>query len=165
MNNKQKLIEDVNYLLANASSEELDVVASLLKAAKEKQDGQFRSYISALMKVESNFLEDGDYEVRIPIRPLIHNPLNIVHGGITATLVDIAMGSLVHQSLPEHQTAVTTELKLNYVKPGIGDELICIAKILNKGKSIYVCEAKVYNDKNSLIAIATGSFFIIRSPK
>lgn len=165
MDTKQKLIEEFNNFINEASPEDIDVVTSLLKSAKEKQVGKFRSYLSAIMQVESRFLENGDYEMRIPIQPVVHNPLKMVHGGITASLIDTAMGSLVYQSLPEHMATVTTELKVNYLKAGIGKELICIASIVHRGSSLYVCEAKVYNNEESLIAIGTGSFFIIKQRK
>lgn len=165
MDRKNDLIKSVNEFLNDASPEGLDVIEALVKATKEKEEGKYRSYLSALMQVESRFLENGDYEVRIPIQPVIHNPLQIVHGGITASLIDTAMGSFVNQSLPDHLVAVTTELKINYLKPGLGKELICIASIVHKGSSVYVCEAKVYNEENTFIAMGTGSFFIIKRQK
>lgn len=157
----EELVEAIQSYLNEATNEEIDIFSSMFKALKEKQKGKYQSYLAALTNVESKFIENGDFEVRIPIQPLVNNSLNIVHGGITATLIDSAMGILVNKSLPKHLVAVTTELKINYLKPGVGKELICTASIIHKGSSIYVCEAKVLNDSNSLIAISTGSFFVI----
>lgn len=159
---RNQLLENIEDYLSEASPEEVDVLSSILEGLKGKKHGEYRSYISALTMDRRRFLDNGDYEVRLPIQPLIYNPLNFVHGGITATLLDTAMGSFVNQSLPEHLAAVTTEMKVNYLKPGTGKELICIASIIHKGTSFYVCEAKVYNDKNKLIASGSGSFFIIK---
>lgn len=146
MEKKQELLEAIEVYLDEATNEEVDVLQAILSGIKKKKSGEYRSYISALTLDKRKFLDNGDYEVRLPIKPLIYNPLNFVHGGITATLLDTAMGSLVNQSLPEHLAAVTSELKINYLKPGVGKELICIASIVHKGTSFYVCEAKVYND-------------------
>lgn len=162
LTNKEQFLENVHNFLEEATVEEFHILQALLIAAKAKQNGEYRSYLSALLKVESRFLENGNYEVRIPIEPLIYNPLQIVHGGITASLIDIAMGSLVYQSIPEHYKTVTTELKVNYLKPGIGQQLICVASLVHKGNSICVTQAEVLNEKGTIIAIATGSFFIIK---
>lgn len=162
---RKQLLQNIEEYLSEASSDEIEVFSSILEGMKRKQQGKYRSYISALTRDNRRFLDNGEYEVRLPIQPLIFNPLNFVHGGITATLLDTAMGSFVNQSLPEHLAAVTTELKINYLKPGVGQELICIASIVHKGTTFYVCEAKVYNEVNKLIAIGSGTFYIVKRKK
>jgi uncharacterized protein (TIGR00369 family) len=164
MEQKEYLLKNIESYLDDAGEEEIEVLSTLLKAIKDKQAGHYRSFISAFMQVNSKVLDNGDFKVTIPISKLISNPLNFVHGGITATLLDTAMGSFVNQSLPEHLAAVTSELKINYLKPGFGKELTCIASIVHKGSSVYVCEAKVYDDKQSIMAMGSGSFFIIKRP-
>lgn len=162
MTRKQLFLKEIESHLQEATDEDIEILSSLFHAARRKQKREYSSYLSAIMNVNQTLLENGDFEVRIPVQPLVNNQLSIVHGGITAALLDTAMGSFVNQSLPVHLAAVTTELKLNYLKPGVGKELICIASIVHRGRSFWVCEAKVYNDEEILIAIGTGSFFIIK---
>ena len=100
-------------------------------------------------------------KLTIPNTPIIQNALNIVHGGITATLLDSAMGGLVHHILPPDKAAVTTEIKINYVAPGVGKELSCVAGMIHKGNKTVVTEGKVFRDDGTLIAHSTASFFII----
>jgi uncharacterized protein (TIGR00369 family) len=45
-----------------------------------------------------------------------YNPMGTVHGGRFATLLDSAMGSAVHSSLPAGKAYTTLELKLNLVR-------------------------------------------------
>lgn len=162
MNKKQLLFQEIETHLQEATDEDIELIFALFHAARRKQRGEYSSYLSVIMDVKSKLLENGDLEVRIPVQPLVNNHLNIVHGGITASLLDTAMGSFVNKSLPDHLAAVTTELKLNYLKAGVGKELICIATIVHRGRAFWVCEAKVYNDEESLIATGSGSFFIIK---
>ncbi len=162
MKNKD-FIEELNTYIANASLEDTELIKHIIQAVKEKHSGRYKSHLSALMQVKSTPLENGDCEFRVPIQPLIHNSLGMVHGGIIASLVDISMGSTVNQALPENSAAVTTEIKINYVKPGVGTELKCVASVIHKGKTLCVCEAKVYNNEEQLIAVGTGSFYLLKS--
>lgn len=162
MQQHKKLIEEVEEYLTEANEEEIEQFRLLIESMKEKQSGKYHSYLAALTKLSSHKRENEEFELKIPIQPLIKNSLNIVHGGITATLIDTAMGSFVNQSLPKHLAAVTSDLSIKYIKPGVGKELRCRATIIHKGSSLYICEAKVFNDQGSLIATGTGSFFIIK---
>lgn len=162
LSTKQNALTDkINHYLEKASIEEVDVLASILDGLEKKQTGDVATYMAGLTKIKSRLIDDTTYEMTIPIHPLILNPLNIVHGGITATLADTAMGSLVGECLPDDKTAVTSEIKMNYLAPGIGDYLRCVAKIVHQGRKTCVTEAKVYTDQDKLAAIASGSFYII----
>jgi uncharacterized protein (TIGR00369 family) len=153
--------ERINTYLEKASTEEISVLNTIFDGLEKKQSGNAMTYMGALTDVKSRLIDEKTYEVTIPIHPLILNPLQIVHGGITATLADTAMGSLVAELLPDDKAAVTSEIKMNYVAPGVGKYLRCVATTAHQGRHTYVTEAKVYTDENKLAAIASGSFFVI----
>jgi uncharacterized protein (TIGR00369 family) len=162
---KNQLNDHFLELLNTSNEEELHVLSSLLKGFNDKKKNKYATYLSALTQIKTCFLENGDYEVLLPIQPLINNPLKMVHGGITATLLDTAMGSLINRVLPEEKAAVTAEMNVHYIKPGIGETLRCIAHLSHRGNSLCVAEAKVYDDNQKLIAMATGTFAIINRPQ
>ncbi len=158
------MTETFQELLNNANDEELHVLESMLKGLHDKQQGRYATYLSALTQIKTKFLDNDDYEVLLPIQPLINNPLQMVHGGITATLLDTAMGSMINRRLPEDQAAVTAEMNVHYIKPGVGQALRCVAHLSHKGNSLCVAEAKVYDDREKLMAMATATFAIIKRP-
>ncbi|QOR68440.1 PaaI family thioesterase [Cytobacillus suaedae] len=155
------LTQKFNQILENSSEKDQQVLEILLDGLVRKQTKQNGSYLGGILGSTSRLTDDKQYEMIIPNTDLIQNSLDIVHGGITATLLDSAMGSLVHYHLPEGQAAVTSEMKINYVAPGKGLELRCVANIIHQGSKIVVTEGKVFRDDGKLIAHATGSFFII----
>lgn len=161
----EQLLQRVENFLTNASDEERHLLSTIIHGFSEKQNGTYTTYLAALTQIKTRFLENGDYEVILPIQPLIENPLKIVHGGMTATLLNTAMGSLVNQSISSDLAAVTTEMNVHYIKPGVGSHLRCVASLLNKGRQLCVTEAKVYDEKEKLIAMGTGTFFIMKRPK
>ncbi|MBD1380958.1 PaaI family thioesterase [Metabacillus arenae] len=154
---KEKIFQWINEL-NESELQDFEFIIEGLNQRKQRKSG---SYIGALLHAESEF-KDDIFTIRIPNSALIQNSLNIVHGGITATLLDSAMGSLAFQYLPSDYAAVTTEMKINYVAPGIGKELVCNASLIHKGTKTIVTEGKVFRDDGQLIAHSTASFFIIK---
>lgn len=119
------------------------------------------SFIDQL-QYETRKIDEDTFQIILPINSFIMNALNIVHGGITATLADSTMGSFINSKLPKGVNAVTTEMKVNYVSPGKGKKLISTAKIVNMGRQLVVAECRISNEKDKLIAIATATFFIVK---
>ena len=108
-------------------------------------------------------LTETECEITIPVSELLHNSLNIVHGGVTATLLDSAMGSMANSVLPEGYGAVTANLNIHYTAPGIGGQLAAEGRVVHKGTKMIVVEGEVIREDGRKIAHATGSFFIIKA--
>jgi uncharacterized protein (TIGR00369 family) len=153
-----KLLDEV---LAGADEEETLSIKQLLNGVKRKQNHINESIIGGIYAMDK-CSEDGNFTICIPITAVTHNSLNIVHGGVTATLVDTAMGTLANMMLPEGYGAVTTNLSIHYLAPGIGEELTASATIVHKGSKTMVVDGKVMNSSGKVVATSTGSFFIIK---
>lgn len=157
-----KIQDQLAQYLDQASKEDQLVLQFVLEGLLNKQKNQHHSYLGGLLHETSYYNEeDQTFHMTIPNSTIIQNALNIVHGGITATLIDSAMGTLAFHVLPSHLAAVTTEIKINYIAPGVGKELKCVASIIHKGSKIIVCEGKVFRDDGKLVAHSSASFFII----
>ncbi|ARK31129.1 PaaI family thioesterase [Halalkalibacter krulwichiae] len=157
-----QLLHRLESLLKEANEEERDLVSRIVDGLELKRMGKHSTYLAALTNVESRTLENGQFEMTLPIQPLVENPLKMVHGGMTATLLDSAMGSLVNESLSENFAALTAEMNVHYIKPGVGSYLRCVASLSHKGNQLCVTEGKVYDEHNKLVAMATATFFIIK---
>ncbi len=84
------------------------------------------------------------------------NPGGFVHGGVIATLIDVAMGRVV--AVPEDdEQPVTIEMKVNYMAPGEPGELVAVARVRRRGDSFTVVEAEVMQG-DTVLAIATGTY-------
>lgn len=161
---KEMILEQVHTYLQTASQSDLNTLSLILHNLKQKKATD-SSYLSAVINMNNTNPSSTELEMTIPINPIIHNSLNMVHGGITATLADSAMGKLVHEQLPEHLTAVTTNLSIQYIRPGTGKFLTCKASVTHQGKQLCVAEAKVHNDQHKLIATANATFAVIKKSK
>ena len=157
----QKLFNDC---LSGATEEDLLIVKQLLEGVQRKKMNENGSIIGGIFAMDRD-MKDGNLEVSIPITPVTHNSLEIVHGGVTATLVDTAMGTLANMMLPDGYGAVTTNLNVHYLAPGVGERLTAHATVVHQGSKTIVVDGRVVNSDGKTVAHSTGSFFIFKKKK
>ncbi|WP_261133866.1 PaaI family thioesterase [Bacillus sp. Marseille-Q3570] len=160
METMDQLLEKAKCIIENGSIDDMKVLQKVFDGIDGKRNGKYNTYITAFMETEIE--ENGDQLViSIPITPFLANSVDIVHGGLTATLADTAMGTFVNRKIPDDKVAVTSEIKMNYTAPGVGEFLVCRAEILHLGTKTSVTEAKIHNENGTLVAVSTGSFYLV----
>ena len=82
------------------------------------------------------------------------------HGGLLAALMDGALGIAALSVVVDRQQIVATvEMNVKYLRPVlIGDQIVAKAEVVQAGKRLLFSEAKVFNQKEELVAIGTGTF-------
>ncbi|MCA1053388.1 PaaI family thioesterase [Rossellomorea aquimaris] len=153
-----KLLDEV---LKRADEQEIISIRQLLNGVKRKQNHENESLIGGIFAMDKRS-DSEELEISIPISTVTHNSLQIVHGGVTATLVDTAMGTLANMLLPDGYGAVTTNLNVHYLAPGTGTKLTARATVVHRGTKTMVVEGKVVSAEGKMVAHSTGSFFIIK---
>lgn len=157
---KDQLVKLLEACMENASETDLNALSFMLEGIQNKIAGKNTTFIDGLLHMERK-LDENSCEITVPITPSIYNNLNIVHGGITATVLDTAMGSLANYLLPEGLGAVTNQLNIHYIAPGIGDSLRCRAELIHKGRKTFVIAGEAFREDGKKVAYATGTFFVI----
>jgi len=147
--------------LETGSETDLQAITILLEGIQRKIKQNRNTFFDGILHMEGSY-EQNSCEITIPINPIINNDLGIVHGGITATVLDTAMGVLANQLLPEGLGAVTNQLNIHYIAPGIGETLRCKAEIVHQGSKTMVISGEAFRSDGKKIAYATGTFFIIK---
>jgi len=92
-----------------------------------------------------------------------YNPIGVIHGGVTATLLDSAMGCAVHTTLPAGVGYTTLELKVNYVRAAAaGMHLVAEADVIHRGRTVATAEGRLVDEATGkLLAHATTTCLII----
>jgi acyl-CoA thioesterase len=76
-----------------------------------------------------------------------------VHGGLLASLVDIAMLEAMFPSFGTNdQPAGTADLNITYLRPALGAKVIAEATVLRKGKTLAVTEVSILDEGGNLCA-------------
>lgn len=89
--------------------------------------------------------------------------LGIVHGGVISTLLDNTGWYAAMTELDDSKTAVTTEIKINYLYPARGETLICIGEVIKAGRNSIFVKIELFDEENKdrLISYATGTYAIL----
>ena len=122
----------------------------------------FRVFLDA----ELTGLSPGNAELAIPIRPEFGQQHGFVHGGIISYAADNALtfagGSVLGTAV------VTSEFKINYLRPAKGDTLIVRASVVHHGKRQAVCRCDVFvlvSGNETPCAAAQGTIVRLSSPR
>src|SRR4051794_39223540 len=72
--------------------------------------------------------------IAIDMRDDLRQPSGVLHGGVTATLIDTAMAFAVRTRLPLDAATATIDLTVHYLRPLTEGKATCIAKTVRAGK-------------------------------
>lgn len=108
---------------------------------------------------------DGFARFELDVEPQHCNPIGLPHGGVYASILDTTLGSSgCWNGDPEtFRPSVTLNLNVSYLAQPKGTHLICEARRVGGGKSIYFSEGEIRDETGIVLARATGTFkFITR---
>jgi uncharacterized protein (TIGR00369 family) len=109
-----------------------------------------------LIGLGSQTAEDGRARLELEAESAHLNEAGTVHGGLLATLVDMAMGEAIRSSVDEGDVPATSQLTVTYLRPGKPGLLEVTAAVRKQGEDLTVCEAEVEQDGKTLVhALAT----------
>ncbi len=94
-------------------------------------------------------VEPGRAEVALTRRDDLVQFFGHFHGGVITALADQAAGIAVTSSLPKGRIGVTVELKINFLGPADGSEIVARAKTLKMSGSIGVATVEVFSKKDA----------------
>lgn len=154
------LWDALKQVAMTGSDEEQALLRLTLQAIRQKRE-RGSAYLSGFLGLSGEFVEEGVYQFRVPITPFMRNRGGNVHGGIIASLADSTIGSLINRSLPSGKVAVTAEMKVNYLRPGRGRELVSRARLVHRGQRLAVGECEIFDDRARRIALSTATFYIL----
>lgn len=105
---------------------------------------------------------------------LIGNPVKkILHGGVTASALDLAGGTVAAANIIDQLTDMTPEtlqqslskigtidLRTDFLRPGRGEEFIVTAHIIRSGSKVAVARMEMHNELGEHIAFGTGTYMV-----
>ena len=94
-------------------------------------------------------------------------PYRIINGGTLMTLADVAVYVAVFSRIGIVPLAVTNELKMNFLRPAIGGDVVAVAKLKKLGRRVAYGDVDVFMDgePDRLVAHATSSYVLPDSSK
>ena len=89
-------------------------------------------------------LTSGRCEMELPFRDELSQQHGYFHGGVVATLADVASGYAAYSLSEADASMVTVEFKVNFLAPATGERLIARGTVIKPGKNLTICQADVF---------------------
>ena len=107
-------------------------------------------------------LKPGELTMRMPFKPsFVGNPVSkVLHGGVTAALMDHVGGFAAMSSIPNGKILMSTvDIRIDYINPAPPNEIICEATVTSKNKTLIRSDVICWNhDKSKCLATARALY-------
>ncbi|HXW19268.1 MAG TPA: PaaI family thioesterase [Roseiarcus sp.] len=108
-----------------------------------------------LCGIEFHGAKNGVTQLSVRLEPQHANNSGIPHGGLVATLMDIAMGSAAR--LAAGGPVMTLDMHISFFASGEGS-LSAEGRVMRAGVSVIFCEAEARDANGELVAKSSGVF-------
>jgi uncharacterized protein (TIGR00369 family) len=104
--------------------------------------------------------------VQIAIRPdpAISQQHGFVHAGAVSAIADTAAGYAALSLMPPNRGVLTTEFKINFVAPAVGDRILARGKVVKAGRTLTLAQTEVFAEsggQEKLIALLTATLMAV----
>lgn len=103
--------------------------------------------------------KDGFAVLEMPVRPEHQNTVGYLHGGVIASLLDIAGAFAGSYGISKDHVSVTINLNTNYMAPHKADRAIVEGELVRRTRTLFFAQARLLDPENNrLCATATGTY-------
>src|SRR3989338_812443 len=107
----------------------------------------------------------GYCKVRLNVKPKHLNHGGIVHGGVLASLCDIALAGSIFRVLKKDEWCVTAELSIEYLSPVFpGESIFGYGKLIKRGNTLAFVEGGIVTKSGKHVTRAHGIWVIKSKP-
>jgi len=107
-------------------------------------------------------VESGTVTITCPFNEGLTQQHGLLHGGVMASLVDVACGYAALSVMPADREVLTVEFKINFMRPANTDRLIAVGQVLKAGRTVTVCEGSVFDaTRTHLLARMTATMIAV----
>ncbi len=115
-----------------------DGFAERVRASFERQG------VMGLLGARLTRVDPGLVEITVPFREDLTQQHGLFHAGVSTTVADSAAGYAAYTLFPADAAILAVELKINFLAPAKGEELIATGRVLKPGRTLTVNEMDVH---------------------
>jgi uncharacterized protein (TIGR00369 family) len=126
----------------------------------------FGSPVARALGIKLQTLEVDRVVLQMPFSPENVTLGRIVHGGVIATLIDIAGAAASFSGVdPDSRGGATSSLAISYLAAADGADLMAEARIIQRGRSQTVAGVSVQSANGTLVAQALSTNRVFSVPR
>ena len=122
---------------------------------------QFMATLGASVSVSGK----GNVEIEFPYHASLTQQNGFVHAGAITSILDSACGYAALSVAPPGCDVLSVEFKTNLLAPAVGDRFVARATVKRAGKTLIVCSADCFAQKDGnekIIATMLGTIMVIQ---
>lgn len=86
----------------------------------------------------------------------------LLHGGLVASLADVACGYAALSVMPLDREVLTVEFQIHFLKPARTDRVIAVGRVVQSGRTLTVCEGSAFDaTRTVLLARMTATMIAV----
>ena len=90
-------------------------------------------------------IESGTVTISCGFEEGLTQQHGLFHGGVVASLIDVACGYAALSVMPDDREVLTVEFKVHFLKPAKTDRVIAVGRVVQAGRTLTVCEGSVFD--------------------
>jgi uncharacterized protein (TIGR00369 family) len=107
-------------------------------------------------------MESGTVTITCGFDEALTQQHGLFHGGVMASLVDVACGYAALSVMPADREVLTVEFKVHFLKPARTDRLFAVGRVVQAGRTLTVCEGSVFDaTRTQVLAKMTATMMAV----
>jgi uncharacterized protein (TIGR00369 family) len=95
------------------------------------------------------------------VKPELLNSQGVLHGGVAASIADVAVGVAIHFQMKRVRPISTVDLKVNYFRPVAAGKLYARARLLRVGSTLSIGRVDLTDHEKNLVGVATVTYIFL----
>ena len=108
-----------------------------------------RQSMMETLGAELTVLGEGSAEITAPILPGSRQQHGAAHAALTFAIGDSAAGYAALTVFPLDVEVLTAEMKINLLRPAMGERLIACGRVIKPGRRLTIVQAEVFAEAES----------------
>ena len=121
-------------------------------ASHEQDFGKF--FLARFYGLDISFTDES-CRIEFELEEFMLNPQGGIHGGVSAFVLDVAMGHLLQRT---SGAGATLEMKVQYLNTARSGRMTCTSRFIRHGRSISFLRAELVDAGGEMIACATSTW-------
>ncbi len=113
-----------------------------------------------LLGIEILEMGHGHARLSMEVEEKHLNSLGTIHGGVMASLNDVACGIAVNTLLIPWATSVSLDLRVEFIRPISQGTVLCKGRVSEKKTQVAFAHSRIIDERGKLLSTASATYFI-----
>lgn len=97
------------------------------------------------MGLKLSKLDSGYAEMTLEVQTHHLQQNGFLHGGVSATILDVVTGISAYTCVPQNKNVVTADLKVSYLNPSTSKSILATGSVTKSGNFLIFCAGEVFD--------------------